>query len=112
MFPLYPSNPSPRYLIFYTYLHCLHLSIAAATTFARIVPVLSSNSESVLKTGLVFAYELGFRRSIYQNRSEKNSDPLVPSPFVGVEKFYFGQKLVTRFSFRGHKLFINFERVF
>ena len=70
MFSLYPSNPSPRHLICYTYLHCLHLSIDAATTFARIVPILSSNSESVLKTGLVIAYELGFRCSIYQNRSE------------------------------------------
>ena len=28
--------------------------------------------------------------------------------FVGVGKFYFGQKLVTRSSFSGHKLFVNF----
>ena len=48
------------------------------TNFAHIVPVLSSNSESVLKTGLVFAYELGFRRSIYQNRSEFFLDPSIP----------------------------------
>ena len=45
------------------------------TNFARIVPVLSSNSESVLKTGLVFAYELRFQRSIYQNRSKKILPP-------------------------------------
>ena len=47
--------------------HRFHQILVAMTNFARIVPVLSSNSESVLKTGLVFAYELGFRRSIYQN---------------------------------------------
>ena len=70
MFPLYPSNPSPHHLICYTCLHCFHQILAAVTNFARIVPVFSSNSEFVRKTGLVFAYELGFRRSIYQNRSE------------------------------------------
>ena len=50
--------------------HRFHQILTAVTNFARIVPVLSSNSESVRKTGLVFAYELGFRRSIYQNQSE------------------------------------------
>ena len=88
-----------------------HQILAAVTNFARIVPILSSNSESVLKTGLVFAYELKFRRSIYQNRSEIFLDPLVPR-LVGFRKFYFGQKLVTRSSFRAHKLFVNFEHVF
>ena len=39
--------------------------------FEIIVPVLSYNSEPILKTGLVFAYELRFRRSIYANQSEK-----------------------------------------
>ena len=68
--PLYSSNPSPRHLICYTCLHYFHQILAAVTNFARIVLVLSSNSDSVLKTGLVFAYELGFRHSIYQNRSE------------------------------------------
>ena len=67
---MYPSNPSPRHLISYTCLHCFHQIIAVVTNFARIVPVLSSNSELVHKTGLVFTYELGFRRSIYQNQSE------------------------------------------
>ena len=111
VFPLYPSNPSPRHLICYTYLHCLHLFIATVITFVHIVPVLSSNSESVLKTSLVFTYELGFRHSIYQNRSEKNLDPSIPH-FVMVRDFYFGQKVVTRFSFCGHKVFVDFEHVF
>ena len=53
------------------FLHRFHQILATVTNFARIVPVLSSNSEPVLKTGLFFAYELGFRRFIYQNRSEK-----------------------------------------
>ena len=35
------------------------------TNFARIVPVLSSNSESVFKTGLVFAYELESDHGVY-----------------------------------------------
>ena len=87
------------------------LGAAVVTTFAHIVPVLSSNSESILKTGLVFAYELHFRRSIYANRSEKNSDPSIPH-IVGVEDFYFGQKVVTRSSFHGHKVFVDFEHVF
>ena len=38
--------------------------------FACIVPVLPSNSGSVFKLVTVSAYELGFRRSGYQNRSE------------------------------------------
>ena len=110
-FPLYPSNPSPRHLIFYTCLHCFHQIIAVVTNFARIIPVLSSNSECIHKTGLVFAYELGIRRSIYQNRSKKNLDPSIPH-LVRVEDFYFGQKVVTRSSFRGHKVFVDFEHVF
>ena len=91
--------------------HHFHQILVAVTNFARIVPVLSSNSESVLKTGLVFAYELGFRRSIYQNRSEKFLDPSILG-IARVRDFYFGQKLVTRSSFRGHKLFVDFEQVF
>ena len=51
--------------------HRFYQILAAVTNFAHIVPVLSSNSEPILKTGLVFAYELRFRHSIYQNRSEK-----------------------------------------
>ena len=81
------------------------------TNFAHIVPVLSSNSEPILKTGLVFTYGLGFRRSIYQNRSEFFLDPSIP-PFARVEFFYFGQKLVTRSYFRGHKVFVDFDPVF
>ena len=60
VFPLYPSNSSPCHIICYTCLHCFHQILAAVTKFVRIVPILSSNSESVRKTGLVFAYELGF----------------------------------------------------
>ena len=81
------------------------------TNFARIIPVLFSNSESVLKTGLVFAYELGFRRSIYQNRSEKKFGSVHPY-LVGVGDFYFGQKVVISSSFCGHKVFVDFEHVF
>ena len=103
---MYPSNPSPLHLICYTCVHCLHLSIAAAITFARIVSVLSSNSESVLKIGLVFAYELEFRRSIYQNQLEKKFGSARPPRFVGFKKFYFGKKLVTRSSFRGHRFLL------
>ena len=66
--------------------HRFHQICAFVTNFAHIVPVLSSNSEPILKTGLVFAYELRFRRSIYQNRSEKVSNPSIPR-VVGVRKF-------------------------
>ena len=31
---------------------------------------------------------------------------------VGVGDFYFGQKVVTRSSFRGHKVFVDFDQVF
>ena len=104
VFPLYPSNPSPCHLICYTYLHCLHLSIAVATTFARIVFVLSSNSESVLKTGLVFAYKLGFRHSIYQNRSEKNFGSVHPHLWW-VWKFLIWSKT-------GHKINFSWSQAF
>jgi len=33
------------------------------------------------------------------------------SETTGFKKFYFGQKLVMRSSFRGHKFFANFEHV-
>ena len=81
------------------------------TSFVHIVLVLSSNSEPILKIGLVFAYKLRFRRFIYQNRSEIFLDPSIPGS-AGVGDFYFGQKLVKRSSFRGHKLFVDFEHVF
>ena len=83
--------------------HRFHQIFASVTNFARIVPVLSSNSEPILKTGLVFAYELRFRRSIYANRSEKNSDPSIPV-FSGFGIFRLAKKwsqdprfVVTRF---------------
>ena len=91
--------------------HRFHQIFAVVTSFVHIVPVLSSNSEPILKTGLVFAYELRFQRSIYANRSEFFLDPSIPR-IVGVRDFYFGQKMVTRSSFRGHKVFVNFEHVF
>ena len=87
----------------YVFSYRFHQIFAVVTSFVHIVPVLSSNSEPILKTGLVFAYELRFRCSIYQNRSKK---------FAGVRDFYFGQKLVIRSSFRGHKLFVDFEHAF
>ena len=92
-------------------IHCFHQILAAVINFACIVPVCSSNSESVRKTDLVFAYELRFWRSIYQNRSENFLDPSIPR-LVGVGDFYFGQKVVTRSSFCGHKVFVDFEHVF
>ena len=94
--PLYSSNPSPRHLICYTCLHCFHQILAVVTNFAHIVPVLSSNSESVLKTGLVFAYELGFWRSIYQNRSEIFFGSVHPLLCCG-QRFLFSSK-------SGHKI--------
>ena len=51
--------------------HRFHQIFAVVTSFVHIVPVLSSNSEPILKTDLVFVYELRSRRSIYANRSEK-----------------------------------------
>ena len=74
------------------------------TNFTRIVPILSSNSESVRKTGLVLAYELGFRCSIYQNRSEIFFGSVRPPQHRG-RKILFWQKnwsqdplfVVTRF---------------
>ena len=66
--------------------HRFHQILTAVTTFAHIVPVLSSNSEPILKIGPVFAYELRFRRSIYANRSEKKFGSVHPC-LVGVQKF-------------------------
>ena len=66
--------------------HRFHQIFAVVTNFAHIVPVLSSNSEPILKIGLIFAYELGFRRSIYQNRSEFFLDSAIPI-FLGSENF-------------------------
>ena len=104
MFLLYPSNPSPRHLISYTCLHCFHQIIAVVTNFACIVPVLSSNSECIRKTSLVFAYELGFRRSIYQNRSEKKFRIHSSPSLSGLENFILAKNwsqdplfVVTRF---------------
>ena len=42
---------------------------------------------------------------------KKISNPSIPR-IVGVGNFYFGQKLVTRSSCRGHKVFVDFEHVF
>ena len=99
----YKGNPSLRHLICSTCLHCFHQILAAVTNFAHIVPVLSSNSESVRKTGLVFSNELGFRCSIYQNRSEIFLDPSIPV-LLGSEIFILVKKwsqdpffVVTRF---------------
>ena len=62
--------------------------------FEIIVPVLSSNSEPFLKTGLVFAYELRFRYSIYQNQLEKKIRIRPSSALSGSENF----KLVKNWS--------------
>ena len=92
--------------------HRFHQIFAVVTSFVHIIPVLSSNSEPILKTGLVFAYELRFRRSIYANRSEKKFW-IRPSPIVlGFEIFRLVKKwsqdprfMVTRFL----SIFIQFS---
>ena len=84
--------------------HRFHQILAAVTSFARIVPVLSSNLESIIKTGLVFAYELEFRRSIYQNRSKKNFGSVHPSRCRG-RKFLFWSKT-------GHKILFSWSQAF
>ena len=111
MFLLYPSNSSPRHLICYTCVHCFHQILAAVTNFAHIVPILSSNSESVLKTGLVSHMNSDFDVPYIKIDQKKMLDPSIPHPF-GVGNFYFGQKVVTRSSFRGHKVFVDFDQVF
>ena len=65
--------------------HRFHQIFAVVTSFLHIVPVLSSNSELILKTGPVFVYELRFRRSIYANRSEKNFGSVHPQLCWGSE---------------------------
>ena len=70
----------------YVFPYRFHQILATVTNFARIVPVLSSNSESVLKTGLVFANELRFRRSIYENRSKKIR--ICPSPTLSESEIF------------------------
>ena len=104
VFPLYPSNPSPRHLICYTCLHCFHQIIAVVTNFARNVPVLSSNSEFVLKTGLVFAYKHRFWHSIYQNRSEIFFGSVHLPPRRG-RRFLFWSK-------SGHKILFSWSQGF
>jgi hypothetical protein len=47
--------------------HHFHQTLAVVTNFARIVPVLSSISESVLKLVITFTNELRLRRPLYQN---------------------------------------------
>ena len=44
------------------------------------------------------------------NNLDKYSGYLFSS--TGFKKIYFGQKLVSRSYFRGHKLFVNFEHIF
>ena len=84
--------------------HRFHQILAIVTNFAHIVPVLSSNSEPILKTGLVFAYELRFRRSIYQNRLEKNFRSVHPSRC-------WGSKIVDWLK-SGHKIIFSWSQGF
>ena len=84
--------------------HRFHQILAAVTNFAHIVSILSSNSKPILKTGLVFAYKLRFRCSIYANRSEKNFGSVHPPRCRGL-KFLDWSK-------SGHKVFIDFDPVF
>jgi len=58
--------------------HRFHQFLATVANFFQCRTVLSSNSESVRKTVITFAYELRFQRSIYQNRSEKNFRSVCP----------------------------------
>ena len=93
------------------FLHYFHQILAAVTTFPRIVPVLSSNSESIRKTGLVFTYELRFRRSIYQNLSEKNFGSVHLSRCRG-SKILDWSKSGHKTIFSWSQGFVNFEQVF
>ena len=47
--------------------HRFHQFLATAANFSHFRTVLSSNSESVRKTTITFAYKLRFQCSIYQN---------------------------------------------
>ena len=91
--------------------HRFHQIFAVVTSFAHIVPVLSSNSESILKTDLVFAYELRFRHSIYANRSEIFLDPSIPA-LSGLEIFRLVKKWSQDPLFVVNKAFVDFDLVF
>ena len=84
--------------------HRFQQILAVVTNFAHIVPVLSYNSEPILKTGLVFAYEIRFWRSIYQNRSKKNFRSIHPPCYWG-QKFLFWSKT-------GHKILFSWSQAF
>ena len=86
------------------FLYRFHKIFTSVTNFAHIVLVLFSNSEPILKTGIVFVYELGFRRSIYQNRSEKNFGSVHPSLCWG-RNFLFWPKT-------GHKILFSWSQAF
>ena len=96
MFPLsFPSFP-----------HRFHQTLAAVTSFALIVPVLSSISELVRKIGLVFAYGVGIRRSIYRNRLARNFRFGCPLLCRG-RTILKGSKAGLKILFFGHNLFVN-----
>jgi len=61
------------------------------TNFTRIVPVLSSILESVLKLIVTYACELRLRCSLYQNRSAKILESSIPG-VAGFGKFIFPKK--------------------
>ena len=84
--------------------HRFHQIFAVVTSFAHIVPVLSSNSEPIFKTGLVFAYELRFRRSIYQNRLEKIFGSVHPPLCRGSK--------ILDWSKSGHKILFSWSQGF
>ena len=69
--------------------HRFHQILAAVTNFARIVPILSFNSEFVRKTGLVSHTNSDFDVPYIKIDQKKISDPFV-NRSAGVRKFYFG----------------------
>jgi len=54
---------------FVCFSHRFHQFLATAANFSHFHTVLSSNSESIRKIAITFAYEFQFWRSTYQNRS-------------------------------------------
>ena len=56
---------------FVCFSHCFHQFLATTAIFSHFRTVLSSNSESVRKTAITFAYELQFWHSIYQNQIDQ-----------------------------------------
>ena len=89
--------------------HHFHKFLDTATNFFHFRTVLSSNSVSVCKTAITFVYKLRFRRSIYQNRSEKNSDLCVP--VLGGFNNFRNPKVASEVRFLAPHIFRNLRKI-